>query len=103
MTVPPAFFRQAVIEGTPYPVGAAYVQCANPLMAYADSRQTYEALMKLEFLAVSEIFMTPTAALADILLPAATHFEFNDIGHYGLGHGCILARPRVVEPPVIGP
>jgi anaerobic selenocysteine-containing dehydrogenase len=55
--------------------------------------------MKLDFLAVSEIFMTPTAALADVVLPAATHFEFNDIGHYGLGHGYILARPAVVEPP----
>ena len=99
MTVPPAFFRKAVLEGLPYPVGAAYVQCANPVLAYADSRQTYDALMKLDFLAVSEIFMTPTAALADVVLPAATHFEFNDIGHYGLGHGYILARPAVVEPP----
>ncbi|NNL75766.1 MAG: molybdopterin-dependent oxidoreductase, partial [Desulfobacterales bacterium] len=99
MTVPPAFFRKAVLEDIPYPVGAAYVQCANPLLAYANSRQTYDALMKLDFLAVSDIFMTPTAALADVVLPAATHFEFNDIGHYGLGHGYILARPKVVEPP----
>jgi anaerobic selenocysteine-containing dehydrogenase len=99
MTVPPALFRKAVLEGMPYPVKAAYVQCANPMLAYADSRQTQAALMKLDFLAVSEIFMTPTAALADVVLPAATHFEFNDIGHYGLGHGYILARPTVVDPP----
>jgi len=99
MTVPPAYFRKAVLEGNPYPVGAAYIQCANPMLAYADSRQTREALLKLDFLAVSEIFMTPTAALADVILPAATQFEFNDIGHYGLGHGCILARPKVVAPP----
>jgi anaerobic selenocysteine-containing dehydrogenase len=99
MTVPPAFFRKAVLEGSPYPVKAAYVQCANPVLAYADSRQTYDTLMKLDFLAVSDIFMTPTAALADVVLPAATHFEFNDIGHYGLGHGFILARPKVVDPP----
>jgi anaerobic selenocysteine-containing dehydrogenase len=99
MTVPPAYFRKAVLEGSPYPVKAAYVQCANPLLAYADSRQTYDTLMKLDFLAVSDIFMTPTAALADVVLPAATHFEFNDIGHYGLGHGFILARPKVVDPP----
>jgi anaerobic selenocysteine-containing dehydrogenase len=99
MTVPPAYFRRAVLEGVPYPVGAAFIQCANPMLAYADSRQTRAALLKLDFLAVSEIFMTPTAALADVVLPAATHFEFNDIGHYGLGHGCILARPQVVDPP----
>ncbi|RLB29120.1 MAG: molybdopterin oxidoreductase [Deltaproteobacteria bacterium] len=99
MTVPPVYFRKAVLEEIPYPVKGAYMQCVNPLLGYADSRQTYEALMKLEFLAVADIFMTPTAAMADIVLPAATHFEFNDIGHYGLGHGYILARPKVVDPP----
>lgn len=99
MTVPPAFFRKAVLEEFPYPVKAAYFHCTNPLLTYADSRKTFEALMKLDFFAVSDIFMTPTAALADIVLPAATHFEFNDIGHYGLGHGYILARPKVVDPP----
>ncbi|OQX27209.1 MAG: hypothetical protein BWK80_06380 [Desulfobacteraceae bacterium IS3] len=99
MTVPPSFFKKAVLEGIPYPVRGAYMQCTNPLVGYAESRKTFEALMKLDFFAVSDIFMTPTAALADIVLPAATHFEFNDIGHYGLGHGYILARPKIVDPP----
>jgi anaerobic selenocysteine-containing dehydrogenase len=99
MTVPPAFFRKAVLEELPYPVKGAYMQCTNPLLTYADSHQTYEALMRLEFLAIADIVMTPTAAMADIVLPSATHFEFNDIGHYGLGHGFILARPKVVDPP----
>lgn len=99
MTVPPAFFRQAVLQEFPYPVKAAYMQCTNPLLTYADSRQTYDALLKLDFLAVAEICMTPTASLADIVLPAATQFEFNDIGHYGIGHGYILARPKIVDPP----
>jgi anaerobic selenocysteine-containing dehydrogenase len=43
--------------------------------------------------------MTPTAAMADIVLPVASQFEMDDIGHYGLGHGYILARPKVVDPP----
>lgn len=99
MTVPSAYFRKAVLEGKPYPIKAVYIQGTNSLLAYADSRQTHEALMKLDFIAVSEIFMTPTAAFADVVLPAATTFEFNDIGHYGLGHGYLLARPKVVDPP----
>ncbi|RLB39404.1 MAG: hypothetical protein DRH20_03660 [Deltaproteobacteria bacterium] len=99
MTVPPAHFREAVLADTPYPVRAAYMQCTNPLVTYADSPRTLETLKRLEFLAVSEVFMTPTAAMADVVLPAATHFEFNDIGHYGLGHGIVLARPKVVDPP----
>jgi len=99
MTVPSAYFRKAVLEETPYPVKAAYFQGANPMVSYADSRMTLSALTKLDFLAVADIVMTPTAALADVVLPAATTFEFNDIGHYGLGHGYLLARPKVVEPP----
>lgn len=99
MTIPSAYFREAVLRDTPYPIRAAYVQCANPLPAWADSQSTYRALMSLDFLAVSEIFMTPTAMLADVVLPAATHFEFDDLGHYGLGHGILLARPGVVSPP----
>ncbi len=99
MTVPSSYLKKAILEGIPYPVKGAYFQCTNPMLGYADSRQTYDALMKLDFFAVSDIVMTPTALLADVVLPAATHFEFNDIGHYGLGHGCILARPKVVDPP----
>jgi len=99
MTVPSAYFRKAVLDGTPYPVRGAYLQGTNPVLAYAGSRMTFDAFMKLDFIAVAEIVMTPTAALADIVLPAATAFEFNDIGHYGLGHGYVLARPKVLDPP----
>ena len=99
MTVPPALFRKAVLDDSPYPVRGAYMQGTNPLLTYADSRMTLRALMKLDFLAVSDIFMTPTAYFADIVLPTATSFEFNDIGHIGLGHGYILARPKLVDPP----
>jgi anaerobic selenocysteine-containing dehydrogenase len=94
MTNAPAFFRKAILEDKPYPIRGAYMMCCNPMLSYADSRLTYEAFMKLDFLAVAEIFMTPTAAMADVVLPAATQFEFNDIGHIGIGHGYILARPR---------
>jgi len=99
MTVAPAYFRKAVLEGIPYPVRGAYMMCSNPMLSYADSRLTHKALMSLDFLAVADLFMTPTAALADIVLPVASHFECDDIGHYGIGHGYILARPKVVEPP----
>ncbi|MGD2038857.1 MAG: molybdopterin-dependent oxidoreductase [Desulfobacterales bacterium] len=99
MTVPPGLFRKAVLEEFPYPVKAVYMHGTNPLVTYADSRKTFEALTKLDFIAAADIFMTPSASMADIVLPAATHFEFNDIGHYGLGHGYVLARPKVVDPP----
>jgi len=99
MTIAPSFFKKAILEGVPYPIKGFYAMCANPMLSYADSRQTYEAFMNLDFIAVADLFMTPTAAIADIVLPVASQFEMDDIGHYGLGHGFILARPKVVNPP----
>jgi anaerobic selenocysteine-containing dehydrogenase len=99
MTVPPAYFRKAVLDAVPYPVRGYYGMCTNPMVAWADSPVTYEAFMSLDFVAVADIFMTPTASMADIVLPVAHQYEMNDIGHYGIGHGMILARPKLVEPP----
>ncbi|HPB69617.1 MAG TPA: molybdopterin-dependent oxidoreductase [Syntrophales bacterium] len=99
MTVAPAFFRQAVLKDVPYPVRGFYGMCTNPMVAWADSRRTFETFKRLDFVAVADLFMTPTAAMADIVLPVAHQYEMNDIGHYGLGHGVIFARPKIVEPP----
>jgi len=99
MTIAPSFFTRAILEGYPYPIKGFYAMCANPMMSYAESRKTYEAFMNLEFIAIADLFMTPTAAMADIVLPVASQYEINDIGHYGLGHGFILARPKIVDPP----
>jgi len=96
--VPSQMIVKAILTGTPYPIRMMYIQGGNPLLSYANAKETFVAMEKLDFLAVSEIFLTPTAQLADIVLPAATHFEFDDIGHFGLPHGFILARPKIVEP-----
>ncbi|MCB2225401.1 MAG: molybdopterin-dependent oxidoreductase [Desulfarculaceae bacterium] len=99
MTIPPAYLRRAVLEGEPYPVKGMFFFDTNPLMVWADSRRAKEALERLEFLACAELYLTPSAALCDVVLPSAASLEFDDIGHYGLGHGYILARPQVVDPP----
>ena len=90
---------KAIAHGDPYPVKSVYIQGTNPLMAYPNSRETFEAFMGIEFLVVAELFMTPTAQLADIVLPVASHFEFDDLGCMGFQIGRILARPKVIEPP----
>ena len=96
--VPSQLIVKAILTEKPYPIRMMYIQGGNPLLSYANSMETFKAIKKLHFLAVSEIFLTPTAQLADIVLPVAAHFEFDDIGHFGLPHGFILARPKIVEP-----
>ena len=90
---------KAILSGNPYPVRMMYIQGGNPLLSYANATETYLALKKLDYLAVADIFLTPTAQLADIVLPTATNFEFDDMGHYGMPHGFLLARPKVADPP----
>lgn len=47
----------------------------NLLLAHGDPRRGREALSQLEFFAHADLFMSPTAALADIVLPVASCFE----------------------------
>lgn len=74
---------QSIIGGIigegPYPVRVLYVQAGNPLVTYPNSRRVYEGLRKLNFLVVADLFMTPTAALADIVLPIVHYLECDDI------------------------
>ena len=50
----------------------------NALTGYANSKKIKEALMKLEFLATLDMFMTPTAELADIIFPVSHWLERDD-------------------------
>jgi len=75
----PQSLIKAILQEQPYPIHAIYMQGCNPLLSWANSNEVYKALKKLDFFAVAELFMTPTAAIADIVLPAATYLEFNSI------------------------
>jgi len=61
-------------SGEPYPIRAAWIQTSNILGGQAaDPRRHYNALKKLEFIVVVDLFQNPTSmALADIFLPAAS-------------------------------
>ena len=96
-TVPPPIAVNRILEED-RPVKVLYTQGTNPLQSYPDSRRALLAFQRIDFIAVADIFMTPSAQMADVVLPVSTNFEFDDIGHYGLPHGMLLARPKLVEP-----
>jgi len=76
---------------------------ANMLMAHADGRYGRTALERLEFYAHTDLFMNPTAELADVVLPVASAFEREalkigfDISPEA--QSLIQLRPAVVPPP----
>jgi anaerobic selenocysteine-containing dehydrogenase len=80
------------------PVSALFVQNTNPMVVAPVSRLVHRGFARPElFVCVHEQFMTETAAMADIVLPATTFLEHDDI--YLGGAHTYLQLGRAVLPP----
>ncbi len=91
---------EAIISGEPYPVKALIVQACNPALTWPDSHKVRQALEKLDLLVVSDLFMTETAKLADIFLPAVTFPEGRNVMDYSFeGLPLTALSNKAVEPP----
>jgi len=89
---------QAMREGKPYPVKAFLVFGNNTLSTYANTSLVYKSLMKLDFMVCADLFMTPTAELADIVLPAASWPELNQLaGLPTVAANVVLAQQQAVR------
>ena len=85
------------LRGGP-PVEAMLIQNANSATVAPDTSKVLRGLGRDDlFLAVQEQFMTPTARLADIVLPATMFVEHDDL-YYGLGHTHLTYGPKLIEP-----
>jgi anaerobic selenocysteine-containing dehydrogenase len=75
------------------------IQSTNPASVAPDSTRVRRGLMRDDlFVAVHEHFMTDTARLADLVLPATMFLEHDDIYQAG-GHSHIQIGAKVTEPP----
>ena len=90
-------FWESVNGGEPYRVRGMWTLGSNPLVTATQGHKIERALRKhMEFTVVSDIFMTPTAQLSDLVLPAATWLEQDDVVYF---HKiwCVLARKKVAR------
>jgi anaerobic selenocysteine-containing dehydrogenase len=74
MAHPPTVFK-AMCTGKPYPVKAFFTIGSNPLMGFANQQRIYDGLMNQELVVVFDHLMTPTAQLADYVLPGDSWLE----------------------------
>lgn len=89
--------REALMGGPP--VTAMIVQNTNPMSVAPDQNRVKQGFAREDlFVCVHEQFMTETAQLADLVLPATTFLEHDDI-YRGGGHQYIILGPKLVEPP----
>jgi anaerobic selenocysteine-containing dehydrogenase len=94
--VPSQEAGKAILAQAPYPLKAGLIFGSNPLLTYAGAGQTHDAFQKLNFMVVADLFMTPTVAMADIVLPVAANLEYDDLVQHRSG---VAAHPKVVAPP----
>ncbi len=93
---------RGVLEQQPYAVRGLVDFGSNLLLSHADSKRGREALKALDFYVHTDLFMNPTAELADVVLPVASAFEREAL-KIGFevspeAQSLVQLRPRVVEP-----
>ncbi len=85
-------------EVTDPPIQALYVFGANPATSAPNAGKIVEGLKREDlFAVVHELFMTDTAQLADIILPATSQLEQTDL-HKAYGHTLLTYNAPAIPP-----
>ncbi len=99
--VPQLRWPDLVLEGRAggYPADIHAIYCLGSNLANqgADVRKSAAAFQKVDFAVCHDLFLTPTARLCDVVFPAASAFEKEDIGIPWHGN-YLLYRPQIVPP-----
>jgi formate dehydrogenase alpha subunit len=85
---------QAAHDGT---IKGMYIMGENPMLSDPNQNHTRQALARLEFLVVQDIFPTETTALADVILPGVAFAEKN--GTFVNSDRRVSRVRRAVDPP----
>ncbi|MHB8791330.1 MAG: molybdopterin-containing oxidoreductase family protein [Desulfobulbaceae bacterium] len=88
----------AILEEKPYPIRMLVSQSGNPAVTLMDSGRVQRALAKLDFLVVIDLFMTRTAQMADVVLPASSCFEKTQLNRAALRNCVVSLQNQVIEP-----
>lgn len=78
-------------------IKAMYIMGENPVLSDPDMKHTIRGLKSLDFLVVQDIFLTETAAFADVILPAACFAEKN--GTFTNTERRVQRVRKAVDPP----
>jgi anaerobic selenocysteine-containing dehydrogenase len=81
------------------PIKAMLIQNTNPVTVAPEQNLVRKGFAREDlFMVVHEQFMTETAQMADIVLPATMFMEHDDL-YYGGGHQHISVGPKLIDPP----
>jgi anaerobic selenocysteine-containing dehydrogenase len=96
---PKPAFAEALTGLSDPPVKFVYISRANPMVQVGDSGRLKTAFDKVPFIVTSDHFMTDTASVSDLVLPAAAFPEAEDVFFNSMSHQYIAYGHKAVEPP----
>jgi len=97
--VPFPAVKEALIREEEKRPRAMIVHHSNPVLVQANEKRTRQALEKLDFIIVDDIFPTATSEIADLILPVTSDFESYGYRAYASVEGGFMAMARPVAPP----
>ncbi|MDY7037005.1 MAG: molybdopterin-dependent oxidoreductase [Thermodesulfobacteriota bacterium] len=95
---PVTFLPRTILTEDPYPIKAFIVQGGGVVNQFANAGRAIDALKKLDLFVCMDLFMTETAKLADIFLPACTFLEKTELFRLYMGLPLATLRTPVIEP-----
>ena len=93
--------RDAILSGKPYPVKGWFIYKTNPMGTAPDRKKTKAMFDAMEFVICTDIMMSDTAWMSDLVLPSQSYLERTDpaTGLQGsVACACVVQRDPVVEP-----
>jgi anaerobic selenocysteine-containing dehydrogenase len=81
------------------PVEFLYISRSNPLTQVGDSNRLRLAMREVSFIVTAEHFMTDTAAISDLVLPATDFLEAEDLFFNSMSHQYLVYGEQICEPP----
>lgn len=97
-TIPISLWPDAILDDAwmdPFPIRAVYVAGGNFLNQGGDIQKNVSAFKKLDFAVCNENFLTPTAKYCDVVFPAASPLQKEDIGIPWDG-SYLLYKPKIL-------
>jgi anaerobic selenocysteine-containing dehydrogenase len=101
MAPAPSLYK-AIAYSDPYPVRALITLSSNPMVTIPNTKLVHKALKSLDLYVVVDYFMTPSAQLADYVLPSAMWQERDFLWNYHNTTPVIVAGEAAVPPTIAG-